>query len=191
MTTRPMRADAHRNRERLLEIAVRAFSRKGADVPLEAIAKQAGVGIGTLYRHFPTRDALVEAAYRNELARLCDSAQALLARSAPDAALRRWMSRFLDYVAIKQGMADALAVVIASGGNPYLESRARLTDAITALVEAGIAAGTLRDDVAPTDILVGLTGISRTPAEADQKNRLLDLLMDALRKGTGSARPRR
>jgi AcrR family transcriptional regulator len=128
--SRPIRADAQRNRERLLEVAVQAFSHDGADASLEAIARKAGVGIGTLYRHFPTREALVEAAYRNELARLCDSTGDLLASSPPDVAVRAWMGRFIDYMATKRGMADALRAVIASGGNPYEQSRARLLDGI-------------------------------------------------------------
>src|SRR5271163_2029433 len=126
-TERPLRADAQRNRERLLEAAVRAFSAEGPDVTLDAIAKEAGVGIGTLYRHFPTREALVEAAYRNELGRLCDAADELLATMAADQALRTWMDRFVDYMTTKRGMADALRAVIASGGNPYAQSRDRLT----------------------------------------------------------------
>src|SRR5579863_9911376 len=126
LAARPLRADARRNRDRLLAVAVRAFSQDGPDVTLDAIAKDAGVGIGTLYRHFPTREALVEAAYRNELARLCDAAPDLLRTLPPDPALRLWMNRFVDYMSTKRDMADALNAVIASGGNPYSESRGRL-----------------------------------------------------------------
>jgi AcrR family transcriptional regulator len=179
--SRPKRADAQRNRERLLEVAVQAFSHDGADAPLDAIAKEAGVGIGTLYRHFPTRDALVEAAYRNQLARLCDSTGELLASSRPDVALREWMGRFIDYMAAKRGMADALRAVIASGGNPYEQSRARLLDAVTTLATAGVAAGTIRDGVEPIDILTSLSGLSLAAVEPGQSDRLLDLLMDGLR----------
>src|SRR5262245_54317410 len=126
MEARPLRADARRNRDRLVEAAVRAFTQGGLDATLESIARDAGVGIGTLYRHFPTREALVEAAYRNELARLCDAATELLADRPADGALRAWMDRYVDYMATKRGMADALRAVIASGGNPYAESRDRL-----------------------------------------------------------------
>ena len=118
--TRPLRADAQRNRDRLLEVAVRAFSQDGPDVTLDAIAKDAGVGIGTLYRHFPTREALVEAAYRNELARLCDAVAGPAPDLPPDQAPRCWMDRFVDYMSTKRGMADALRAVIASGGEPVL-----------------------------------------------------------------------
>src|ERR1043166_3375707 len=142
-TPRPLRADARRNRDRLLDAAVRAFSQDGADVTLDTIAKRAGVGIGTLYRHFPTREALVEAVYRNELARLCDAVDGLLETLPPDKAMRSWMDHFADYMATKHGMADALRAVIASGGNPFAESRERLTAAITTFLDAGAEAGVL------------------------------------------------
>jgi AcrR family transcriptional regulator len=181
---RPLRADAQRNRDRLLEAAVAAFSRDGLDGTLDAIAKDAGVGIGTLYRHFPTREALIEAAYRSELGRLCDAVPSLPRAMPPDAAMRAWMDRYVDYMATKRGMADALRAVIASGGNPYAQSRDSLTSAITALLEAGVAAGTLRPDVRPEDVLLSLSGVSLTagePAQRDQAGRMLDLLMDGLR----------
>jgi AcrR family transcriptional regulator len=183
-SARPLRADAQRNRDRLLEAAVSAFSREGPDVTLDAIAKDAGVGIGTLYRHFPTREALVEAAYRNELARLCDAVADLLRIMPPDDATRAWMDRFVDYMTTKRGMADALRAVIASGGNPFAQSRDRLVGAITALLQAGAAAGTIRPDIEPADVLASLSGVSLAagePAQRDQARRLLDLLMDGLR----------
>jgi AcrR family transcriptional regulator len=181
---RPLRSDARRNRDRLLDAAVRAFSQDGPDVTLDAIAKEAGVGIGTLYRHFPTREALVEATYRNELARLCDAVPDLLRTMPPDEAARTWMDHFVDYMTTKRGMADALRAVIASGGNPYAQSRDRLTDAIATLLNAGAAAGTVRSDVEPGDVLASLGGVSLAacePAQRDQARRLLDLLMDGLR----------
>ena len=192
---RPLRADARRNRDRLLEVAVRAFSRgseDGTDVPLDAIARDAGVGIGTLYRHFPTREALVEAAYRNELSRLGDSVADLLTDRPADQALRAWMDRFVDYTTTKQGMADALRAVIASGGDPFAQSRARLTEAVATLLRAGAADGTLRTDVEPDDVLIGLSGLSvatEDPARRAQAGRLLDLLMDALRPRVQRAQP--
>ncbi len=180
-----MRADARRNRELLLEAAVAAFSHDGPDVPLDAIAKAAGVGIGTLYRHFPTREALVEAAYRNELGRLCGGVPALLDELSPAEALRAWMDRFVRYATTKRGMADALRALIASGGNPFAQSREMLLTAVTTLLDAGIAAGTVRADVAPGDLLAGLSGVSLAaggPAQRDQAGRLLDLMMDGLRR---------
>ena len=181
---RPLRADAQRNRDRLLEVAVRAFSSGGPDVTLESIAREAGVGIGTLYRHFPTREALIEAAYRNELARLCGSAAELLQTMPADVALRTWMDRFIDYLATKHGMADALRAVIASGGNPFAQSRESLLAAITTLLTAGAADARLRRDVAPADVLASLSGVSLVagaPEQRDQAGRLLDLLLDGLR----------
>jgi AcrR family transcriptional regulator len=182
---RPLRADARRNRDRLLEVAVRLFSHDGPDVPLESVAREAGVGIGTLYRHFPTRDALVEAAYRNELDRLCAAAPDLLAGRPADVALRAWMDRFVDYMTTKRGMADALRALIASGGNPYAHSRDRMLDAVGRLLAAGAAAGTIRDDVSAEDVLTGLSGVTLAagdPDRRDQAGRLLDLLLDGLRR---------
>lgn len=178
-----LRADAQRNRERLLDVAARVFSQAGPDITLEAIAKEAGVGIGTLYRHFPTREALVDAAYRNELARLCDSVDDLLAELPPDKALRAWMDHFVDYMTTKRGMGDALRALIASGGDPFSQSRVRLTEAVATLLAAGAAAGVLRSDVQPDDVLLSLSGVSLAtadPAQREQAGRLLDLLMDGL-----------
>ena len=187
---RPLRADAQRNRDRLLDAAVQAFSQEGPEVTLDAIAKKAGVGIGTLYRHFPTREALVEEAYRNELARLCDAVPGLLETMEPDRALRDWMDRFFDYMTTKRGMAEALRALIASGGNPFAHSRDRLLAAITELLQAGIAAGSVRPDIEAADVLTRLSGVSLSagaPDQRDQARRLLDLLMDGLRYNSTTA----
>ncbi|EST36569.1 transcriptional regulator [Streptomyces roseochromogenus subsp. oscitans DS 12.976] len=188
MTTQPspLRADARRNRERILEAAVRAFSEKGADVPIDTIAKTAGVGSATLYRHFPTREALVEAAYRNELARVCDSAPELLADFPPDRAMRLWMDRFIDYLAAKQGMADALRAAVASGADPFAETLDKLSTAVGTLLHAGSEAGLLRSDIEPIDVGLSLSGvalIASAPAQRERAGRLLDLLLDGLRYG--------
>ena len=185
---RPMRADALRNREQLLAAAVAAFSREGPEVTLESIAKDAGVGIGTLYRHFPSREALVDAAYRSELARLCDSVPELLQAMPADKAMRTWMDLFLEYMTTKRGMSDALRMVIASGGNTFAESRSRLLAAFSALMQAGAADGTLRADLDPADLLASMSGVSLAvgdPGQREQAGRLLDLLMDGLRYGAG------
>ncbi|MFJ9896810.1 TetR/AcrR family transcriptional regulator [Streptomyces sp. NPDC091280] len=182
----PLRADARRNRERILEVAVRAFSEQGPDVAIDTIAKAAGVGSATLYRHFPTREALVEAAYRNELVRVCDSAAQLLSDHAPDQALRLWMDRFIDYLAAKQGMADALRAVVASGADPFAETLDRLGTAIGTLLRAGADAGLLRPDVDPFDVgftLAGVALITSAPGQRERAGRLLDLLLDGLRYG--------
>ncbi|MCK7623473.1 TetR/AcrR family transcriptional regulator [Streptomyces sp. RS10V-4] len=182
----PLRADARRNRERILEAAVRAFAEKGADVPIDTIAKAAGVGSATLYRHFPTREALVEAAYRNELARVCDSAATLLAENPPDRAMRLWMDGFIDYLAAKQGMADALRAAVASGADPFAQSLDKLTAALGTLLHAGADAGLLRADVHPLDVgfsLAGVSLITSAPEQRERAGRLLDLLLDGLRYG--------
>ncbi|MER6184923.1 MULTISPECIES: TetR/AcrR family transcriptional regulator [unclassified Streptomyces] len=188
-TTRGLRADARRNRERLLEVAARAFSETGTDASLEAIAKDAGVGIGTLYRHFPTREALLEAAYRNELARVCDSVTELLAQLPPDQAMRRWMDLFIDYLATKQGMADALKAVIASGDeDPFAESLDRISTAISTLLHAGAEVGVLRSDVDPLDVGFSLGGVLLITSDKglrDRAGRMLDLLLDGLRYRSG------
>ncbi|MFF6786566.1 TetR family transcriptional regulator [Streptomyces sp. NPDC012510] len=188
-STRGLRADARRNRERLLEAAGRAFSEVGTDASLEAIAKDAGVGIGTLYRHFPTREALLEAAYRNELARVCDSATELLAQLPPDQAMRQWMDLFIDYLATKQGMADALKAVIASGDeDPFAESLERISTAISTLLHAGAEVGVLRSDVDPLDVGFSLGGVLLITSDKglrDRAGRMLDLLLDGLRHRSG------
>jgi AcrR family transcriptional regulator len=188
-TTRGLRADARRNRERLLEVAARAFSETGTDASLEAIAKDAGVGIGTLYRHFPTREALLEAAYRNELARVCDSVTELLSQLPPDQAMRRWMDLFIDYLATKQGMADALKAVIASGEeDPFAESLDRISTAISTLLHAGAEVGVLRSDVDPLDVGFSLGGVLLITSDKglrDRAGRMLDLLLDGLRYRSG------
>lgn len=183
---RPLRADAQRNRDKVLAAAVHAFATEGADVSLEAIAKTAGVGIGTLYRHFPTRDALVAAAYQNELDRIVGAVPELLASLPPEAALRAWMDRYVGYMHAKRDLGDALRALIASGGNPFAHSRERLIGAVGELMAAGVAAGTIRDDVPPLDVLVSLGG-SAGAADSAQVARLLDLLMDGL--GHGTSRP--
>jgi AcrR family transcriptional regulator len=180
--TRPLRADAQRNRDQILSAATLAFTECGLDATLEGIAQNARVGIGTLYRHFPTRCALIEAAYRNELAAVCDAAPELLAKLPPAAALRAWMDRFIDYMSRKLGMADALRAVIASGANPYAQSRDLLVGAIQPILDAGAASGDLRADVSADDVLVGISGVGLSAGERrDQAGRLLDLLLDGLR----------
>jgi AcrR family transcriptional regulator len=178
------RADAQRNRRRLIDAALAAFSSGQDPVVLEAIAREAGVGIGTLYRHFPTREALVEAVYRNELDRLCRSADELLAVQPPDDALHAWMQGYVEFVRTKRGMAEALRAAIASGSITSSQTRASLNAAIQTLLDAGGAAGTLRDDVPADDVCAAMAGIvlaAGAPHQYDQALRLLDLLMEGLR----------
>jgi AcrR family transcriptional regulator len=178
------RADAQRNRQKLVEAARVAFATAGEKVTLEAVARGAGVGIGTLYRHFPTREALVEAVYRDQLGRLCDSAAQLLADHEPDAALRAWMDRFSDYVATKRDMADTLRAIIASGAVTKTQARSQLSEAVQTLLDAGAAAGTLRTDVRAEDVVVSLVGVFLACGQPDQRaqaGRILDLLLAGLR----------
>jgi len=179
-----LRVDAERNRARLLEAARAAFASGQASVTLEQVARDADVGIGTLYRHFPTREALVEALYRKELADLCASAGDLLEALAPDRALRAWMDRFAGYVRAKREMADALRAVFAAGRVTVSLAREQLTAAVQTILDAGIAAGTLRDDVRADDIVATIVGMFTATSLAgghEQLERMLDLLMDAVR----------
>jgi AcrR family transcriptional regulator len=182
------RADAERNRARLLDAARAAFASGREPVTLEQIARACGVGIGTLYRHFPTREALVEALYRKELADLCASVEDLLATRSPDRALRAWMDRFADYVAAKREMADALRAVFASGTVTVSHAREELADAVGAVLEADAASRTLRHDVRPEDIVAMIVGSFTATSLAggrEQLDRMFDLLMDAVRRPPG------
>jgi AcrR family transcriptional regulator len=180
-----MRADARRNRELLLEATVERFAADGADAPLEAIARQAGVGIGTLYRHFPTRDALVEAAYRNEVTRLEDSATDLLAELPPDQALAEWLDRYVSYATAKRGLGSALRSIAAAKADLYPQTRQRLQAAVATLLAAGQQSGALRSDVDAEDVFRAVSGvwtIPEGPDFAERARRLLGLLMDGLRR---------
>ncbi|QNE21028.1 helix-turn-helix transcriptional regulator [Kribbella qitaiheensis] len=175
-----MRADAQLNHERLLAAAAATFARDGADASLKDIAKEAGVGIGTLYRRFPTREMLVEATYRNETSRLGEAAPELLEKLDPMPALRTWMDQFVAYIATKHGMAESLKAVL--DDDRRLESRQLLADALGVLLRAGIEAGALRDDVPAEDVLMGLGGITLI-ADGDRAlaGRLSELLVAGLR----------
>ena len=188
-TPRRKRTDALQNRERLLEVAARAFAEEGLDAAPVSIAKQAGVGVGTLYRHFPTREALIDAAYQHELARVCEQAVELLGRHTAADATRAWMEHFLDYATAKRGMSDALNAVIASGGDPYASSHTLLVNAVGALLEAGAQDGTLRTDIGNGEVLLAMSGIAQATGDygtREQAARLVDLLMDALTKGAAT-----
>ncbi|WP_405863946.1 MULTISPECIES: TetR/AcrR family transcriptional regulator [unclassified Streptomyces] len=183
-TPKPVRADAARNRSRLLDAARIAFASE-APVSLKQIARDTGVGIATLYRHFPTREALIEAIYQQELAQLCADAEALLDAKEPAQALRSWMDRFADYASTKRETADALRAVLASDIATASQAREQLCAAVQGILNAGTTAGTLRDDVRADDIVVTLVGMFTTTSLAggrEQLCRMLDLLMDAVRR---------
>jgi AcrR family transcriptional regulator len=183
---KPLRADARRNRERLLDAALALFVECGPDVALEAVAKRAGVGIGTLYRHVPTREALVEAAYRSEVAHLCEAAEELLRDRAPDAALAAFMDRFVDYAATKRGMKPMLMAVAESGSDVFADTREQIVGAVARLVDAGVAAGAIRSDVDAEDVLRAMGIVWSLPAgQEEQARRVLGIVMDGLRHGAG------
>ncbi|SDF61713.1 TetR/AcrR family transcriptional regulator [Streptomyces griseoaurantiacus] len=182
-SARPVRADARANEDRLLAAAAAAFARDGAAATLKGIAKDAGVGIGTLYRRFPTREQLVDATYRYETARLAAGARDLLAGLPADRALRTWMSQVLDYLVTKHGMAETLRTLLREDAELGSLTREQLTGAIEEFRRAGIAQEVLREDVPSSDILMALAGatlVTGTPEQRAQAERLLDLLMDGL-----------
>jgi AcrR family transcriptional regulator len=185
-----MRADARENREKLLCAAGERFAAQGSDVPLEVIARAADVGIGTLYRHFPTREALIEAVYRNEVDQLCASPAALLAELPADEALAEWMERFVAYATTKRGLLGALKSIAASQSDLFSTTRERLLEAIAELLEAGFAAGRIRADVDAEDVYTSMSAVWTIAGEgkpwADQARRVLRLLMDGLRVGAGA-----
>ena len=156
---RALRADASRNRDTLLAAATRAFASSEAEPSMRAIAREAGVGIATLYRHFPTRESLVDAVYHDQVERLTVGARELLEQFPPAEAMRRWMDLFGDWLMTKHGMIDTLLAMIESGEIALAQTRAELLDVITTILEAGRAAGDLRADVTAEDIAASLLGI--------------------------------
>jgi AcrR family transcriptional regulator len=183
-TTRAPRADAARNRDQLLAVATRVFASAGAEPSMRAIAREAGVGIATLYRHFPTKESLVDAVYRSQVVRLTTGARKLLDQLPPAAAMRRWMDLFGDWIATKNGMIDTLLAMIETGEIAHGQTRAELLAAITAILDAGRAAGELRRDVTAEDVAASLIGIFTAAPRPRRKalaGRLLNLLMDGLR----------
>jgi AcrR family transcriptional regulator len=177
------RADAVRNRERVLEAAKAVFSAGGPDASLEAVARWAGVGIGTLYRHFPTREALFEAVYRREVQQLGELAEQLKNEAKPVDALRRWLRSNVEFVATKKGMSAALALAVQSSSELHAFSFDRLTKAIGALLDRAVAAGEIRSDISPEDILralVGMCYMHDQPGWQATVLRLLDVFVDGL-----------
>ncbi|MBV9560421.1 MAG: TetR/AcrR family transcriptional regulator [Bradyrhizobium sp.] len=181
---RKPRADAIRNRERVLEAAKAVFSAGGVEASLEAVARRAGVGIGTLYRHFPTREALFEAVYRREVEQLSDLAARLQSEAAPVEALRLWLRANVEFVATKKGMAAALAIATSGTSELTIFSFARLTKAVGGLLARAVAAGDVRADVSAEDLLrtlVGMCLLHDQPGWQAGVVRMLDVLIDGLR----------
>jgi AcrR family transcriptional regulator len=178
-----LRADAARNRESLLAAATQVFASADGPPTMRAIASEAGVGVGTLYRHFPTLESLVDAVYQDQAERLSAGAHQLLEQHAPADALRQWMDLFGQWLATKRGMLGTLLAANDPGAPRHPHSRAEMLSAITAILDAGAATGELRTDVDAEDVAASLVGIfivAGAPARRDQAARLLDLLMDAL-----------
>lgn len=178
--TRKPRTDALRNRERILQVAKGAFTRYGADASLDEIAKTAGVGAGTLYRHFPTRDALIEAVYRSEVEKLAAAAHEFAAAMSPVEALRAWLLLFVDHVAAKHIIAPALNSVAGGPSRLYEGSRSLIQAAIEALVRRAKRSGEVRKDIDASDLLRAVIGVSYVASGGDWQQsgrRLVDILV--------------
>lgn len=174
------RRDAQLNRERILEIAKAAFTRHGAEASLDEIAKQAGVGAGTLYRHFPTRDALIEAVYRSEVEKLAASEHRFAAAMPPIEALRAWMLLLVDYIAAKHIIAPALNSVVGGPSRLYESSRSSIQGAMESLVRRAKTSGDLRRDADASDLLRAMIGVSLVGSGPDWQQsakRLVDILI--------------
>jgi AcrR family transcriptional regulator len=182
---RKPRADSARNRQLLIDAAKAGFSDIGLDVSLEEIARRAGVGIGTLYRHFPTREAVVEAVYRHEVEHLAAAVPQLLEKWPAAEALHKWMHLFVDYIVTKRLIAPSLAAAAARSSSLHTSSLGLITNAISTLVKRAGAGGDVRKDIDPSDLLRAMVGVSYGNPDAGWEasaRRLIDLLMDGLRR---------
>ncbi|MGC2277976.1 MAG: TetR/AcrR family transcriptional regulator [Candidatus Binatus sp.] len=183
---RKLRADAVRNRERVLAAAKAVFRTGGADASLEAVARRAGVGIGTLYRHFPTREALYEAVYQHEVQQLWELAERLNDEASPVEALRRGMRAIVEFVATKKGMSAALALAVTGSSELHARSSPRLEKAARILLERAVAAGEIRSGIDPGDLMravVGMCLLHSQPGWQANVLPLVDVLVDGLRVG--------
>jgi AcrR family transcriptional regulator len=181
---RKPRTDAQRNRERILEVAKAAFTRSGADASLHDIAKQAGVGPGTLYRHFPTREDLLKAVYRNELENLATAGEKIAETMPPVEALRAWLLLFVDAVGAKQIIAPALNTLVGDHKKVFETSYAQVHEAIRRLVKRAVKSGDLRRDLDPMDLLRALVGVANVASGPDWQQsarRLVDILITGSR----------
>lgn len=180
-----VRSDAQRNRDRILEVALAELTRS-ADVPMSMIAKKAGVGQGTIYRHFPDRNALVLEIYRHEMQQIADLAPELLETRPPDQALREWMDHLASYAIAKAGLADAVRQAATAPGSPGTPGHAPMLAAADLLLRAAEKAGTIRPGVTADDFFLAVAGLWQLDADAEWQPRLtwvLDLVMDGLRTG--------
>lgn len=181
--SRRPRSDGERNRLRLIEAAKHVFAEKGSAASLEQIAREANVSIASLYRHFPTRDALISAVYRQEVDALIEAADHLLPNADPEAALREWLMQFVDFLDAKHGMAEAMDTLIGGPEDLYSKTPDRLVSPITALVTRAIEAGTCKPDVEPLDLLRALSGVATIRATEGWKRsavRMVELLLTGM-----------
>jgi AcrR family transcriptional regulator len=181
---RKPRSDAQRNRERILEVARQAFSRYGANTSLDDIAREAGVGPGTLYRHFPTREQLLEAVYRSEMEKLAGAEQKFAQELPPIEALRAWLLLFVDYIGAKQLIAPALQALLGDPKKVFEASYAQIWEAIRALVKRAIKSGDIRTDLDPIDLLralIGVASVATSPDWQQSARRLVDILITGAR----------
>ncbi len=188
--SRPLRADAQRNREALLSAARQAFLAGDTDAHVKDIARSAGVAIGTLYRHFETREALIEEVYRTEVDVLCAAPGELLDQHPPEEALRRFLLLLVDHAAVGKGMSSVLEAIMATDSPVFDDARTRMADALSLLLHAGSAAGTVRDDVTgPTLLraLGGICGMRATEGWLAEARQITALLFDGLRHGAPQA----
>jgi AcrR family transcriptional regulator len=182
--TRKPRADAERNRLRLMEAAKTAFTELGPDVALEEIARRAGVGIGTLYRHFPTRYVLLAEVYRHAVEQLAETAARLSKTRTPIDALRDWLRLFVDYIATKQVIAPALSSMVGGTSTLYASSGATIKSAISLLIDRAVANGDIRLDLDPLDLLralVGVANVNNGPGWQTSAHALIDILIEGVR----------
>ncbi|MET7963992.1 TetR family transcriptional regulator [Micromonospora zamorensis] len=189
--SRPLRADARRNREALLTTAREMFLGGEADTGVEEIARQAGVSVGTLYRHFATREALIEAVYRQEVDELCAAPAELLGQHTPDEALRRFLLLLVDHAAIGKGMAEALESIMITDSPVFDDARTRMAQSLDQLLAAGAAAATVRDDVTGRTLLRAMGGICEMRAVdgwQEEARQITAVLFDGLRHGTPKVR---
>jgi AcrR family transcriptional regulator len=183
---RKPRADGARNRQRLLEAAKVSFAKSGAAASLEEVARRAGVGIGTLYRHFPTRDALVEQVYRDAQERLFADAEQLTETHPPVEALRQWLLLFVDYIATKKLMADLLATLGGAAAALHASTKSRLEAAIGGLVDRAKASGDIQPEVVPIDLLFAIGGLAYVSPASDWESRarkMVDILIAGVTRG--------
>jgi AcrR family transcriptional regulator len=180
LSSQKLRADAQRNRDRILEIAKEAFTRSGINISLDDVARQAGIGAGTLYRHFPTREALLEAVYRTEVEKLAAAEREFTEKMLPIEALRAWMLLFVDYIETKQIIAPALNKIVGGPSKLYETTADQIKGAIQALVARAIESGDIRADLDPIDLLralIGVSNVASAPDWAQSAKRLVDILI--------------